>query len=287
MIESDQTRPPSVARRHPGHQPDRAPEPGRWPAYFQLGIATHAANPHGCRQNHLRTAPDASTTLGLTAEHARALLAAASAHSLPMQALVALLLVDGLRISEALAVCRILGPGPDPSRQCRRLHTPRDHADDHRRRTRPGPEAVERPVAPLIPGSGAVRWPDAVVGGDARPAQRRGVAAGASGVEACGAGAADAGGLGGHRQGPAVAGVADRTERDRVGRGDAAACDGGVDAHVVPRRFAERAVASQTLGLLRRARSVCEAPAAAGRSARDRGRYRAGSTVTGSRRAVW
>jgi hypothetical protein len=48
--------------------------------------------------NHLRTGPDASTTLGLTAEHARALLAGASAHSLPMQALVALLLVDALGV---------------------------------------------------------------------------------------------------------------------------------------------------------------------------------------------
>lgn len=47
--------------------------------------------------------PDASTTLGLTAEQARALLAAA-AHSPRMLALVALLLVDGLRISEALGL---------------------------------------------------------------------------------------------------------------------------------------------------------------------------------------
>ena len=48
--------------------------------------------------------PDASTTLGLTAEHARALLAAAAEHSPRMLALVALLLVDGLRISEALGL---------------------------------------------------------------------------------------------------------------------------------------------------------------------------------------
>ena len=46
--------------------------------------------------------PDASTTLGLTADQARALLAGAADHSPRMLALVALLLVDGLRISEAL-----------------------------------------------------------------------------------------------------------------------------------------------------------------------------------------
>jgi integrase/recombinase XerD len=48
--------------------------------------------------------PDASTTLGLTAAQARALLTAAAEHSPRMHALVALLLVDGLRISEALAL---------------------------------------------------------------------------------------------------------------------------------------------------------------------------------------
>lgn len=48
--------------------------------------------------------PDSSTTLGLTADQARALLAAAAEHSPRMHALVALLLVDGLRISEALAL---------------------------------------------------------------------------------------------------------------------------------------------------------------------------------------
>lgn len=48
--------------------------------------------------------PDASTTLGLTGDHARALLAAAADHSPRMLALVALLLVDGLRISEALGL---------------------------------------------------------------------------------------------------------------------------------------------------------------------------------------
>jgi site-specific recombinase XerD len=48
--------------------------------------------------------PDASTTFGLTGEQARALLAAAADHSPRMRALVALLLVDGLRISEALAL---------------------------------------------------------------------------------------------------------------------------------------------------------------------------------------
>jgi len=48
--------------------------------------------------------PDASTTLGLSAEQARALLAGAAAHSPRMLALVALLLVDGLRISEALGL---------------------------------------------------------------------------------------------------------------------------------------------------------------------------------------
>jgi integrase len=48
--------------------------------------------------------PDASTTLGLTTEQARALLAAAADHSHRMHALVALLLVDGLRNSEALSL---------------------------------------------------------------------------------------------------------------------------------------------------------------------------------------
>lgn len=48
--------------------------------------------------------PDTSTTLGLTAAQARALLTAAGEHSPRMRALVALLLVDGLRISEALAL---------------------------------------------------------------------------------------------------------------------------------------------------------------------------------------
>lgn len=48
--------------------------------------------------------PDASTTLGLTAGQARGLLAAAAEHSPRMRALVALLLLDGLRISEALAL---------------------------------------------------------------------------------------------------------------------------------------------------------------------------------------
>lgn len=48
--------------------------------------------------------PDASTTLGLSTEHARSLLAAATEHSPRMAALVALLLVDGLRISEALGL---------------------------------------------------------------------------------------------------------------------------------------------------------------------------------------
>lgn len=48
--------------------------------------------------------PDASTTLGLSAEQARALLAAAAEHSPRMLALVALLLVEGLRISEALGL---------------------------------------------------------------------------------------------------------------------------------------------------------------------------------------
>ena len=48
--------------------------------------------------------PDASTTLGLSGEQARALLHAAEEHSPRMRALVALLLVDGLRISEALAL---------------------------------------------------------------------------------------------------------------------------------------------------------------------------------------
>lgn len=48
--------------------------------------------------------PDTSTTLGLTAAQARALLTAAADHSPRMRALVALLLVDGLRISEALAL---------------------------------------------------------------------------------------------------------------------------------------------------------------------------------------
>ena len=48
--------------------------------------------------------PDASTTLGLTAGQARTLLDAASTHSPRMRALIALLLVDGLRISEALTL---------------------------------------------------------------------------------------------------------------------------------------------------------------------------------------
>lgn len=48
--------------------------------------------------------PDASTTLGLSADQARALLASAAEHSPRMLALVALLLVDGLRISEALGL---------------------------------------------------------------------------------------------------------------------------------------------------------------------------------------
>jgi integrase/recombinase XerD len=49
--------------------------------------------------------PDASTTLGLpSTTPARTLLAAAAEHSSRMLALVALLLVDGLRISEALSL---------------------------------------------------------------------------------------------------------------------------------------------------------------------------------------
>lgn len=48
--------------------------------------------------------PDASTTLGLTADQARTLLTAAGEHSPRLHALVALLLVDGLRISEALGL---------------------------------------------------------------------------------------------------------------------------------------------------------------------------------------
>lgn len=48
--------------------------------------------------------PDSSTTLGLTGVQARALLSASGEHSPRMRALVALLLVDGLRISEALAL---------------------------------------------------------------------------------------------------------------------------------------------------------------------------------------
>ena len=48
--------------------------------------------------------PDESATIGLSAADARALLAAAGAHSRRLHALVALLLVDGLRISEALGL---------------------------------------------------------------------------------------------------------------------------------------------------------------------------------------
>jgi integrase/recombinase XerD len=48
--------------------------------------------------------PNASTTLGLTPEHARTLLAGAAEHSPRMLALVTLLLIDGLRISEALSL---------------------------------------------------------------------------------------------------------------------------------------------------------------------------------------
>lgn len=48
--------------------------------------------------------PDASTTLGLTAPQARTLLTASETHSPRMRALVALLLVDGLRLSEALSL---------------------------------------------------------------------------------------------------------------------------------------------------------------------------------------
>lgn len=48
--------------------------------------------------------PDASTTLGLSADQARALLAGAADYSPRMLALVALLPVDGLRISEALGL---------------------------------------------------------------------------------------------------------------------------------------------------------------------------------------
>lgn len=74
-------------------------------AFYRWCVLEHhlSANP-AVHTRRPELDPDSSTTLGLTADQARALLAAATAHSPRMRALVALLLVDGLRISEALAL---------------------------------------------------------------------------------------------------------------------------------------------------------------------------------------
>jgi integrase/recombinase XerD len=94
LTEADQLAPATVARRLAAVSAFY-----RWcvlEEHLVVNPAVHVRRPE--------VDPDSSTTLGLTGEQARGLLAAAAEHSPRMRALVALLLVDGLRISEALTL---------------------------------------------------------------------------------------------------------------------------------------------------------------------------------------
>ena len=60
MVESDQTRPPSVARRHPGHQPDQVLSPAASPPTSSSESQPTPRHPHGCRQTIWARAPTRS-----------------------------------------------------------------------------------------------------------------------------------------------------------------------------------------------------------------------------------
>jgi hypothetical protein len=117
--------------------------------------------------------PDASTTLGLTGEQARALLACAADHSPRMHALVALLLVDGLRISEALALDidrvrgdRVVqlhrkGAAPPALRSPRWSPTPSTPTSPSAPPGAKAGPAGEQPTRPLFVTRTDARWPPA------------------------------------------------------------------------------------------------------------------------------